>query len=107
MLQLLTKRNYYRAQLDSESSELKVLSLTLDCLCLPKPVKLVKIDVEGQELAVLQGMEGILQKDRPLLIIEDNTLEIDHFLNSLDYIHFQLPNSPNRVFHHKEISISL
>lgn len=30
----------------------------------------VKIDVQGMELTVLEGMEGIIQRWRPLLIIE-------------------------------------
>jgi FkbM family methyltransferase len=35
-----------------------------------RPVDLVKIDVEGHELAVLHGMERIITEDRPAFIIE-------------------------------------
>jgi hypothetical protein len=35
-----------------------------------EPVGFIKIDVEGHELEVLQGSVGILEKDRPVLLIE-------------------------------------
>lgn len=35
-----------------------------------RPVGLIKVDVEGHELAVLRGAESILQRDRPNLIVE-------------------------------------
>ena len=34
------------------------------------PVRVIKIDVEGHELAVLKGALGLIQRDKPLLIIE-------------------------------------
>ncbi len=33
-------------------------------------VDFVKVDVEGAELSVLEGMQGILQNDHPILLIE-------------------------------------
>jgi FkbM family methyltransferase len=41
----------------------------LDGMGLP-PIGLVKIDVEGHEEAVLRGARGILERDRPNLMIE-------------------------------------
>lgn len=37
-----------------------------------RPVKLVKIDVEGFEVAVLDGMRSLISEDRPRLIVEVN-----------------------------------
>lgn len=37
---------------------------------LDKPVSLIKIDVEGHELDVLNGARGILERDHPRLILE-------------------------------------
>lgn len=37
-----------------------------------RPVKLAKIDVEGFEISVLDGMRSILAEDRPRLIVEVN-----------------------------------
>jgi FkbM family methyltransferase len=35
-----------------------------------EPVGFIKVDVEGHELAVLQGAKGILQRDHPVILIE-------------------------------------
>lgn len=41
----------------------------------PGPVALVKVDVEGQEPAVLDGAAGLLRRERPVLILEANDPE--------------------------------
>ncbi|WP_439576673.1 FkbM family methyltransferase [Elioraea sp.] len=43
--------------------------VTLDEV-VPEPVGFIKIDVEGHELAVLRGAAGILERDRPALLVE-------------------------------------
>ncbi|MDX0716802.1 FkbM family methyltransferase [Sinorhizobium medicae] len=45
----------------------------LDDQNLEKQVKLIKIDVEGMELAVLRGAEGLIARDRPVLYVESTT----------------------------------
>jgi len=52
-------------------------------LRLKKPVRLVKIDVEGAEVAVLKGARKLLLKDRPLLIIEVHAYAFGDFKTSL------------------------
>jgi FkbM family methyltransferase len=47
----------------------EVTARRLDGMTLPK-VGLIKIDVEGHEEAVLQGAQGIIQRDHPNLMIE-------------------------------------
>jgi len=37
---------------------------------LTAPVRVIKIDVEGHELAVLQGALALIRRDKPLLVIE-------------------------------------
>lgn len=61
--------NYYRAHL-APGGEYPVLCLPLDAIPLPRPVRLVKIDAEGHDLQVLIGMKGLLQRDRPILVVE-------------------------------------
>jgi FkbM family methyltransferase len=61
--------NYYQAHI-SQAGEYPVLCLPLDAIPMPGPVRLVKIDAEGHDLQVLQGMEGLLRRDRPALIVE-------------------------------------
>lgn len=43
------------------------------------PVRLVKMDVEGAEVRVLRGMQGLLRRDRPYIVTEIN----DAFLREL------------------------
>nr|WP_154894962.1 FkbM family methyltransferase [Paenibacillus xylanexedens] len=52
-----------------------------------KRPNLVKIDVEGYELDVLQGMINILEKSSPTIWIEinENFNQVDHFLSELEY----------------------
>ena len=48
----------------------KVRTCTLDSLDAPRPVSFIKIDVEGYELSVLHGAAGLLDRDRPALMVE-------------------------------------
>ncbi|MDQ3271054.1 MAG: FkbM family methyltransferase [Pseudomonadota bacterium] len=46
---------------------------TLDAYAAEKlhaPVRVIKIDVEGHEMAVLQGALALIRRDRPLLVVE-------------------------------------
>ena len=49
--------------------EITVRRVTLDDE-INEPVGLIKIDVEGHEIAVLRGAQSIIDRDRPTLIIE-------------------------------------
>jgi FkbM family methyltransferase len=59
---------------------LRVLCTAIDSLALPQAIHLVKIDAEGHELAVLRGMANILEKDQPILIVEDNSVDVEPYL---------------------------
>jgi len=58
-----------------------------------RPVRLIKCDVEGHELAVFRGAEATLREDRPDLLFEcearhrgdDNLREVFTFLRGLGY----------------------
>jgi len=61
--------NYYQAHISS-AGEYRILCFPLDAIPIPGVVRLVKIDAEGHDLQVLLGMESLLQRDRPFLIVE-------------------------------------
>jgi FkbM family methyltransferase len=61
--------NYYQAHISS-AGEYRILCFPLDVIPIPGVVRLVKIDAEGHDLQVLLGMESLLQRDRPFLIVE-------------------------------------
>lgn len=62
----------YAKDKDQEPIEfvnITTLDETVASLCLPR-VDLIKIDIEGGELACLQGAESVLRRFRPMLIVE-------------------------------------
>lgn len=90
--------NYYMANLTAAGGEFKVLTLPLDALMPPRDISLVKIDVEGHELQALKGMQTLLRRDRPRLIVEGRSADVASFLTDLGYRFVELKGSPNRVF---------
>lgn len=89
--------NRYMAHLTDAELQFSVMCLPVDALNIPKPVKLVKIDVEGHELRALKGMERLLKGDHPLLIVEGQSTEVAACLASVGYSFEQTNGSPNRV----------
>ncbi|WP_372367624.1 FkbM family methyltransferase [Candidatus Uabimicrobium sp. HlEnr_7] len=67
--------------------EKKISITTLDSFCI-KNVSLIKIDVEGHELEVIQGALETIKKYRPIIIAEiwqKNMVEIQKMFTNLDY----------------------
>lgn len=54
-------------------SPVKVTARRLSAELFEDRIGLVKIDVEGAEPQVLQGMQSLIERDRPFLIIEDHS----------------------------------
>ena len=91
--------NYYQAHLSSaKDSALSVLTLSIDSLNINQRITLVKIDAEGHEAFVLAGMQKLIEKHHPILIVENPSKEISANLISLGYVSETLPNSPNILF---------
>ena len=89
--------NYYQAHISS-AGEYPVLCLPLDAIPIPGLVRLVKIDAEAHDLQVLQGMESLLQRNRPLLIVEAwQSGPIASWLRERGYSIRQATNSANIV----------
>lgn len=91
-------KNYYRASLTDAQSNLQVIHIPLDALALTQTVTLAKIDVEGAELSALKGLSGLLERDHPVLIIEDNCPEVSDYLAGFGYTSKRFQDSPNIVF---------
>jgi FkbM family methyltransferase len=84
--------------------EIQVPMQPLDAMDLPDPA-FIKIDVEGHELAVLQGGAKMLVRAKPVLVIEmegrhapESRAKIVAMLAALGYVPLQLPNSRNTMF---------
>jgi FkbM family methyltransferase len=96
-------------EIDQKSKlEIMVPIEKLDNLVETTDVDAIKIDVEGAELGVLRGAQGILRRCRPIVMFESGPSENDglgytkeDMLNFLDAIGFAVV-VPNRVAHNDE-----
>jgi FkbM family methyltransferase len=92
-------QNRYMAHLTEDASgEFAVMCLPVDALALPHRVSLVKVDVEGHELAALKGMRRLLERDHPVLVVEGRADDVAQYLATMGYAFEQQGRSPNRVF---------
>jgi len=91
-------RNYYEAHLVEGDGILNVMAIPLDFIQFAHPVSLVKMDAEGHELKVLEGMRILLKRDNPILIIETFSKTVEDYLGDLGYVPERLNCSPNIIF---------
>jgi len=61
------------------------LAIPLDSLEINEPLTFVKIDVEGYELTVFNGMKNLIINHKPLIWLEDYNGEAIQFLKDLGY----------------------
>lgn len=84
----LSVRGNYGAIDVNDSNGVVVDMITLDSLAIPSPT-LVKIDVEGSELAVLQGLQEKIKENLPVIVYEAHETkqfaQIYHFLKQYNY----------------------
>ncbi len=90
--------NYYRAHISNNSNALNILSISIDSLNISHSIKLAKIDVEGHEIYVLKGMENLIKRDLPILLVEGDSSEVNSYLASLGYVGNRMQGSVNQVF---------
>lgn len=88
--------NYYCATVSSATKGPRVMTISIDGLCLPR-VKVIKIDAEGHDREVLLGAMNLIARDLPLLIVESIPPDIEMQLTHLNYRSVEYPNSPNKV----------
>jgi FkbM family methyltransferase len=96
-------RNYYTASIAEKGvvageDSIQVYCCPLDTLQIPPRIRLIKIDAEGHEGAVLSGMRTLVERDKPILIVETVSSEIAAWLTSQGYQQKKLPDSPNTIF---------
>jgi hypothetical protein len=61
-------------------------------------IRLVKIDAEGHERQVLEGMVELLERDGPVLIVEGDDPSVEDLLTGLGYSQHRLGTSWNRIY---------
>jgi len=90
-------KNYYKATLTTGNSDLQVMTFALDSLTLPHCIKLIKVDAEGHDPVVLQGMERLLTRDHPTLIVETTSAAVVEHLARSGYNSEKLLGSSNTL----------
>ena len=71
----------------SDDGDVKIVAI--DDMRFPDKVGFVKIDVEGFELSVLQGMHNILKKYKPFIMIEIQTKNYDQVNTILTDLYYK------------------
>lgn len=90
--------NYYMAHLTDEGMALQCITLAVDALHLPTDPAVVKIDAEGYEAQVLQGMSAMLERAAPVMVIENNSRDIALFMTERGYTSKIFEGSSNIIF---------
>ena len=91
--------NYYQAHLSPiNGSDFSVLAIPLDPLFLLQRITLIKIDAEGHEPHVLEGLRGIIEKYKPVLIVETGSKDLLNDIGITGYKYEKLKESPNILF---------
>ena len=91
--------NFYEAHLTpSNGTGLSVLTLAIDALRLRHRIALVKIDAEDHEATVLSGMQELIRRDHPVLIVETGDPQVVDRLRAAGYAAQKAPGSPNFLF---------
>ena len=92
--------NYYQASIDSgdDDSDTFVLTISVDSLRLSNTIRFIKVDAEGHEPAVLRGLRNVINRDKPILVLETVTDEIRGDLIKVGYVESRLEGSPNTIF---------
>lgn len=98
-------KNFYRAALDNSGGDFEVLTIALDDLSIDHPVKLIKVDAEGHDAAVIRGLRKTIERDHPLLVVEtvqdDVSLEVVALLEGMSYTGSRIDGTANSIFRHQ------
>ena len=90
--------NYYQAAISNDDTGLSALTCSIDSLKLPGRVRMMKIDAEGHDAVVLRGARALLERDRPVVVIESVSSEVTTLMAGLGYSNERLPGSSNVIY---------
>jgi FkbM family methyltransferase len=93
--------NYYEASISETDASVRALAIRLDALQLEHRISLLKIDAEGHDEAVLRGVDGLVRRDRPTLIVETVSPAVERYVGELGYEEVSIRGSHNRMFRHR------
>lgn len=94
-------KNYYQAQLSPDLGNISVMTMDIDSFDFKNRISLVKIDAEGHEEFVLQGMQKLILRHHPVLLIETYSQVVEQQLLQIGYSSERLDKSPNVIYRFK------
>jgi FkbM family methyltransferase len=89
--------NYYQSRV-SAAGKTEVIGLPVDAVLPPGRVSFVKVDVEGHELACLHGCRKLIERDRPMLMVEGDEAAVRDYLAEFGYSGRRMQGSPNTLY---------
>ena len=100
---------YYKSAGGKISNEGNIIRLTkLDNINFKKKINIMKVDVEGHELEVINGSLKIIKNDAPFILLEYNQKNFNEILNILkklyDYEHLYIDDKNKKIFSDNGIS---
>lgn len=79
-------------------------SFKIDNFNIKEKISFIKIDCEGHEIEVLSGAMKLIKKNKPILLVENNSNQLKFFLKKNNYIEKKLNiKSRNTIFINKKI----
>lgn len=87
--------NFYMAKLRETGGDFSVLTVPIDALGIGARVGFAKIDAEGHELGVLAGMRRLVERDRPLLLVEESSAQLFRWAKAHGLAALRMTGSPN------------
>jgi FkbM family methyltransferase len=90
--------NFYQASVQRNGGGYGALALSIDALALHHRVALVKVDAEGHDPTVLHGMQRLLLRDHPILIVESSDAPLVSWLAAMGYRAEHIDGSSNVIY---------
>jgi FkbM family methyltransferase len=79
-------------------------SFKIDDFNIKEKISFIKIDCEGHEIEVLSGATKLIKKNKPTLLVENNSKKLSIFLTKLNYVQKKLNiKSRNVIFINRKI----
>jgi len=79
-------------------------SLKIDDIKIIDKISFIKIDTENFEYEVLYGAKKLIKKNKPVILMENNSKKAINFLKKFHYIEKEIfKNSRNKIYLHKKL----
>ena len=82
----------------SPDGDTQAICISLDSLPVPPGVDFLKIDTEGHDFAVLRGARRLIERERPHILLEDDSADVERWLRARGYQRRTSGDSANSLY---------